>query len=144
MENTGRFTHSIIPSVTLKSWFADWKMERKVVTTVSRIMSGHCGVRAHLKRFEIVEDVCLFGRPSINHQSTRFSSQRIVVHRRFVSIEVVVETPLRDFCAQSNWVVVKECHAFLMECDMKLPFAMIVFLFVVHCSDLHHTVQKIN
>jgi hypothetical protein len=61
MENTGHFTHSIIPSVTLKSWFADWKMERKVVTTVSRIMSGHCGVRAHLKRFEIVEDgMCVY------------------------------------------------------------------------------------
>jgi hypothetical protein len=56
VEDTGRFMHSIIPSVTLKPWFADWKVVRKIVTTVSRIISGQCGVRTHLKWFQIEKD----------------------------------------------------------------------------------------
>jgi hypothetical protein len=59
---TGRFSHSIFSRVSLKPWFKEWKTERKLITTVSRIISGHCGVRAHMKRFSIVDGsmcVCL-------------------------------------------------------------------------------------
>jgi hypothetical protein len=48
---TGRFSHSIFPRVSLRPWFEEWRVERKLITTVSRILSGHCGVKAHLKRF---------------------------------------------------------------------------------------------
>jgi hypothetical protein len=59
---TGKFSHSIFPRVSLRPWFEEWKVERKLITTVSKIISGHCGVRAHLKRFSIVDEtmcVCL-------------------------------------------------------------------------------------
>jgi hypothetical protein len=36
-------------------YFEEWRTERKIITTVSRIISGHCGVKAHLKRFSIVD-----------------------------------------------------------------------------------------
>jgi hypothetical protein len=52
---TGRFSHSIFPRVSLRPWFDEWRAERRIITTVSRIISGHCGVRAHLKRFSIVD-----------------------------------------------------------------------------------------
>jgi hypothetical protein len=52
---TGRFSHSIFPRVSFRPWFEEWRAERKFITTVSRILSGHCGVRAHLKRFSIVD-----------------------------------------------------------------------------------------
>jgi hypothetical protein len=52
---TGRFSHSIFPRVSLRPWFEEWRAERKLITTVSRILSGHSGVRAHLKRFSIVD-----------------------------------------------------------------------------------------
>jgi hypothetical protein len=42
---TGRFSHSIFPRVSLRPWFEEWKTERNLITTVSRIISGHCGVR---------------------------------------------------------------------------------------------------
>jgi hypothetical protein len=41
---------SISPRVSLRPGFEEWRMERKLITTVSQIISGHCGVRAHLKR----------------------------------------------------------------------------------------------
>jgi hypothetical protein len=45
---TGRFSHFIFPRVSLRPWFEEWKAERKLITTVSRIISEHCGVRAYL------------------------------------------------------------------------------------------------
>jgi hypothetical protein len=37
------------------------RKDRKFVSTVSRIMSGHCTARSHLIRFRIVEEaVCIF------------------------------------------------------------------------------------
>jgi hypothetical protein len=49
----------IIPSASLEPWLADWKAKRIVLTTVSLIMSGHCGVKAHLKRETVKDGMCV-------------------------------------------------------------------------------------
>jgi hypothetical protein len=54
---TLRFSHSIFPRVSLGPWFEEWRTERKLIPTLSRIISGHCRVRAHLKRFSIVRHI---------------------------------------------------------------------------------------
>jgi hypothetical protein len=70
----------LLVEYALDNPFADWKAQMKVVTTFSRIMSGHCGVRAHLKRFKNVEVgmcVCLEDHETIDHvvlKCLRFSS----------------------------------------------------------------------
>jgi hypothetical protein len=51
---TERFLHSIFPRVSFGPWFEELRAQRKLITTVSRIIWGHCEVRAHLKRFSIV------------------------------------------------------------------------------------------
>jgi hypothetical protein len=45
--NTSRFTHSILPNVSLRPWFEDQREDRKFVSTVSRITSGHYAARSH-------------------------------------------------------------------------------------------------
>jgi hypothetical protein len=58
----GHYTHSIMPRVNFKTWFEGLKIEKGIITTILRIMSGHCGVRGHLNRFKIVQEpmcVCL-------------------------------------------------------------------------------------
>jgi hypothetical protein len=60
--DTGRLAHFILPRVSLPPWFEGQSEDRKFVSTVSRIRSGHCVARSHLSRFRIVEDtmcVCL-------------------------------------------------------------------------------------
>jgi hypothetical protein len=67
---TGRFSHSIFPRVSLRPWCEGWRAERKLITNVSRIISGHCGVSAHLKRFSIVDGsmrVCLKDHETVDH-----------------------------------------------------------------------------
>jgi hypothetical protein len=38
---TERFSNSIFSKVSLKPWFEEWRTERKLITTVSRIISGY-------------------------------------------------------------------------------------------------------
>jgi hypothetical protein len=80
---TLRFSHSIFPRVSLGPWFEEWRTERKLITTVLRIMSGHCGVRAHLKRFSIVDGskcVCLEDHETVDHIIWKCSRFRLKEH----------------------------------------------------------------
>jgi hypothetical protein len=103
---TGRFSHSIFPMVSLRPWFEEWRTERKLITTVSKIISEHCRVRAHLKRFSIVDGslrVCLEDHESVDHiiwKCSRFLSQRACLIQRLLLSGVYEETPIRELCAQ--------------------------------------------
>jgi hypothetical protein len=68
--DTGRFAHSICPDVTLRRWFEGQKEERRVVCTMSRVLSGHYSVRSHLGIFRIFEDlkcVCAEDYETMDH-----------------------------------------------------------------------------
>jgi hypothetical protein len=68
--DTGQFPHSIRPVVSVKPWFDGQEEERRFVTTISRVMSGHCSIRAHLERYRIVGDpmgVCLMNYETVDH-----------------------------------------------------------------------------
>jgi hypothetical protein len=70
--DTGRFAHSIRPVVSVKPWFDGQTEERSFVTTISRAMSGHRSIRAHLERFRIVGDpicVCMMNYETIDYKS---------------------------------------------------------------------------
>jgi hypothetical protein len=124
---TGRFLHSISPRVSLRPWFEEWRTERKLITTVLRIISGHCRIRAHLKRFSIVDGsicVCLEGHVTVDRiiwKCSRFSAQRVSLIETLLLSGVSEETPIRDFSAQLNCKALKECFMFFVECaGMKM------------------------
>jgi hypothetical protein len=78
--DTGRFTHAIRPVDSVKPWIDG--QERSFVTTISRVMSGHCSIRAHLERFKIVGDpicVCMMNYETVDHiiwECCRFEDER--------------------------------------------------------------------
>jgi hypothetical protein len=123
---TGRFSYSIFPRVSLRPWFEEWRVERKLITIVSRIISRHCKVRAYLKRFSIVDGsmcVSLEDHETVDHiiwKCSRFSSQRACLIQRLLLSCVYEETPIRDLCAQLNWKALKECFMFFVDCGVKL------------------------
>jgi hypothetical protein len=66
--NTGRFAHYIPPKVSLRPLFESQRED--TVSTVSRIMSGHCTARSHLSRFSFVVGaicICLKDYCTANH-----------------------------------------------------------------------------
>jgi hypothetical protein len=87
---TGRFLHSISPRVSLRPWFEEWRTERKLITNVSRIISDHCRVKAHLERFSIVDGsmcVCVEDLETVDHiicKCSRFLSQRACLIQRLL------------------------------------------------------------
>jgi hypothetical protein len=52
----GRYPFSIIPRVRLSPWFLDVVADRPVITVISRLISNHTRVRAHLSRIDIVAE----------------------------------------------------------------------------------------
>jgi hypothetical protein len=80
--DTGRLANSIRTVVSVKPWFDEQAEERSFVTTISRIMSGHCSIRAYLERFRIVGDpicVCMMNYETVDHiiwECSRFEVER--------------------------------------------------------------------
>jgi hypothetical protein len=52
----GRYAFSIFPRDRLSPWFLDVEADRPVITVISRLISNHTRVRAHLIRINIVAE----------------------------------------------------------------------------------------
>jgi hypothetical protein len=108
IKDTGRFSHSILLMVRLSAWFDHWKTERITITTISRITSGHCGVRAHLRRSKIIEDamyICLENYETTDQvirKCLRFDQHRTQLLANLYSEGIAEETSMRDLCGQSK------------------------------------------
>jgi hypothetical protein len=69
--------------------------ERNFVTTISRFMSGHCSIRAHLERFKVVGDpisVCMMNYETVDHfiwKCSRFEDER----RQLAAVNIKEGTP---------------------------------------------------
>jgi hypothetical protein len=89
------------------------KERKSFVTSVSRIMSGHCSVRSHLDRFGIVEDpmcVCLKDDETVNHLiwfCERFGPERHRLIHALSDLDVLHGTPVRDLCGLRKWSAIK-------------------------------------
>jgi hypothetical protein len=60
LADTGRFAHSILTRESLRPWFEGQKEKRSFVTSVSRIISGHCSVRSHWIGSELLKIKCVY------------------------------------------------------------------------------------
>jgi hypothetical protein len=106
--DNGRFAHSILPEVSLRPWFDGQRECRKFVSTVSRIMSGHCTTRTHLSRFRIVEGaICIYLKDyeTMDHliwHCERFDTERRRLTDTLTALDVQLGTPVRDLCASEE------------------------------------------
>jgi hypothetical protein len=124
--DAGRFAHSILPKVFLRPWFEGQREDRKFVSTVSRIMSGHCATRSHLSRYRIVEEamcVCLMEYETVDHLI--WHCRRVETERRRLTIapaalDVQLGTPVRDLCAQNKWRAMMCCLDFLGSLGIRI------------------------
>jgi hypothetical protein len=133
---TLRFAQSILPRVSLRPWFDGQAEDRKFVSTVSRIMSGHCTARSHLSRFRIVEGAICIGLKdyeTVDHllwYCKRFEAKRRRLTDAFTALDVQRGTSVRDLCALKKWRAMKCCLDFLGNlririCELGFPFSRI-------------------
>jgi hypothetical protein len=100
--------------------------ERSFVTTISRVMSGHSSIRAHLERFRIVGDpicVCMMNYETVDQiiwECSRSEVERRQLLLGLKAVNIIEGTPIRDLCALQKWASLRLCHRFLRECDLKI------------------------
>jgi hypothetical protein len=95
--------------------FQGQKEERRFISTVSRVLSGHCSVRSHLGRFRIVED--LMCKTTWFGTVKDFGWKEIVLLMR---LPRWIGIPIRDLCALKKSSAVKCCLNFLRGFGIKL------------------------
>jgi hypothetical protein len=127
-----RFAHSIWLVVSVKPWFDGQAEDRSFVTTISRVMSGHCSIRAHLKRFRIFGDpicVCMINYETVGHicllfiiiwKWSRFEVKRRQLLLGLAAVKIKEGTPIRDLCALQKWEALRLCHRLPKECGLKI------------------------
>jgi hypothetical protein len=124
--DTGRFAHSILLEVSLLPWFEGQRADRKFISTVLRIMSGHCTTRSHLSRFRIVEGVictCLKDYETVYHliwYCERFETERRRLTDALTALDVQLGTTVRDLCVLKKWRAMKCCLDFLGTLRIKI------------------------
>jgi hypothetical protein len=79
----GRYTYSILPSISLVPWFRRFDSNRCVVTSMNRTMSNHSCLRSHLGRINIVEHLlCVCLRDYETRDNVMWSCERYDSERR--------------------------------------------------------------
>jgi hypothetical protein len=117
--DTGRFTQSILPKVYFRPWVEDQRVDKKYVSTVSRIIPGHCTARSHLSRLRIVDGavcICYKDYETVDHLlwcCERFEAERHRLNDAFTALDVRRGTPVRDLCTLKKWRAMKCCLDFL-------------------------------
>ncbi|XP_058445718.1 uncharacterized protein LOC131426943 [Malaya genurostris] len=69
-DDLGRWMHSIIPKISTKAWFRGLDVSRDFIRVMSRLMSNHYTLDAHLLRIGLSETnhcACGEGYPDIDH-----------------------------------------------------------------------------
>jgi hypothetical protein len=113
-EDMSRYAFSIFPRVQLSPWFLDVVVDRPVI---SRLISNHTRVRAHLSRINIVaEALCgcgcdyetvdhiLWSCPLYRHERIQLWSQLSTLNRPIC---------VRDMLALRQWCDIRVCVSFL-------------------------------
>jgi hypothetical protein len=88
-------------------WFDGQTKERSFVTTISRVVSGHCSIRAHLEQFRIVGDpicVCMINYETVDHiiwecSSLEVERRQLLLGVNIGAVNIKEGTPIRDLCA---------------------------------------------
>jgi hypothetical protein len=109
----GRYAFSIFPRVRLCPWFSDVVADRPVITVISRLISNHTRVRAHLSRMNIVAEAlcgCACDYETVDHMSiTRYERIQLWSQLSTSNRPVCV----RDMLTLRQWCDIRVCVSFL-------------------------------
>jgi hypothetical protein len=111
--------------ISVKPWIDGQAEERGFLTTISRVMSGHCSIRAHLKRYRIIGDpICVFmmNYEMVDHIIWEFSTFEVERRQLLLGLaaaNIKEGTQIWDLCALQKWAALRFCLRFLREWGLK-------------------------
>jgi ribonuclease HI len=125
-DELGRWLHSIIPKVSLKSWFKGLDISRDFIRTFNRIMSNHCSLSTSLCRVNLSDtNVCGCGNGfhDIEHlvwscEMLSFARTKLIDSLRARGKQPNV--PVRDVLALVDIEYMHEIYSFLKSVDIRV------------------------
>ncbi|XP_055608580.1 uncharacterized protein LOC129755905 isoform X1 [Uranotaenia lowii] len=120
----GRWLHTIIPKVPTKAWFKHFNMSRDFIRVVSRLMSNHCRLDAHLFRIQLVTSnvcVCGDGYHDIDHvvwTCERFDRSRAWLLDTLRARRKPPDVPIRDILAKLDLEYLYPIYKYLKMSDL--------------------------
>lgn len=88
----GRFCYSILPTVTTNPWWSSYNLNRRQIVVLSKLISNHSRIAAHLKRNNIIEDDnCECGDGASSPDHLIFTCARYEDHRQELWRAVIKE-----------------------------------------------------
>ena len=93
----GRFCYKIIPTVETSPWFTDRNFNRREIVVLSKLISNHSRLPAHLSRNNIVEDAtCQCGESSATPDHLLFTCGLYDDSRHALWTKIVTEHEIPD------------------------------------------------
>lgn len=120
----GRFCHSILPTTSQLPWFVDSNLNRRQVVILSKLISNHSRLPAHLKRNRIIEDdSCSCGEAPCDPEHiifgcTRFLNQRRTLWTMLIRKQIIPD--LQVILREQDLEVLKTIADFIIACDVDI------------------------
>ncbi|XP_055585919.1 uncharacterized protein LOC129738687 isoform X2 [Uranotaenia lowii] len=120
----GRFCHSILTNVTSHPWFHQLQLDRREIVILSKLISNHSRLPAHLFRNRIIpSDVCNCGAINADPDHflfacSNFSAKRNALWRILVNKGVVPDTQI--LLKKRDIEIYKTVAKFFVECKIDL------------------------
>ncbi|XP_058829326.1 uncharacterized protein LOC131688808 [Topomyia yanbarensis] len=122
----GRWLHSIIPKVSTKAWFKGLDVSRDFIRVMSRLMSNHYTLDAHLRRIGLAEGnhcACGEGYHDIEHVVWSCTEYREARSQLVDSLQVrgrSIHVPVRDILAYRDPLYMELIYHFLKTASVKI------------------------
>ena len=122
----GRWCHSVIPKVTKKPWFKGLDLARAFIRTVSRLMSNHYALDAHLYRIWLAgNNVCNCGKGFHDIEHIVWSCQDYCAARSKLTDTLrargrQLNVPVRDVLAIRDIPYLYAILQFLRDADIQI------------------------
>ncbi|XP_058815695.1 uncharacterized protein LOC131679123 [Topomyia yanbarensis] len=122
----GRWLHSITPKVSTKAWFKGLDVSRDFIRVMSRLMSNHYTLDAHLRRIGLAEGnhcACGEGYHDIEHVVWSCTEYREARSQLVDSLQVrgrPIHVPVRDILAYRDPLYMELIYHFLKTASVKI------------------------
>lgn len=120
----GRWLHSIIPTVTTKPWFKGMDVNRNFIKDMSRLMSNHYSLDAHLHRIGLTSSnvcECKQGYHDIEHvvwSCEKYQTARQQFQNTLQNCGKQPDIPVREILASRDLEYMQLLHVFLKSIDI--------------------------
>ncbi|XP_055643087.1 uncharacterized protein LOC129779558 [Toxorhynchites rutilus septentrionalis] len=122
----GRWLHTIIPKVSSKAWFKGLNVGRDFIRVISRLMSNHYNLNAHLYRIGLAANNlcdCGDGYHDIEHivwSCIRFLAARSQLSRALRAKGRQSDIPVRDILGSRDPDLLLHLYLFLRNADVNV------------------------